>query len=636
MRRAWPVQSVAPFHLEQQLAKRRLAPAALASLVRWRDDKDVLRFEIMDASGVLVASSADLASPGAVPPAAAFATDGVLVSSADYAGRRQLAQTGVSYVALRRSSGDNAPLVYSEVLVRLPGGGAQPGLVRVFGDQSQKAADAAAGIKRIGTVVVALLAMIGGLAAYQLVVGRRRQNRAEAKVKYMARHDVLSGALNRASFGDVLAKAAWQSTGKSGPFLLLRVNLDHFKEVNDMHGTAAGDEVLRLTTKRLKAALRKGDELARLGGDEFAVLWRGPVSPESVESVAQRIIKALEEPMQVMGRGIQCGASIGVARCGPDGTDGDELLGKAELALHRAKAGGRATFAVHDESLDQQMQGRRELARELRQAIALGQLSAYYQPLYGQDGELLVGYETLVRWQHPVRGAVSPAEFIPLAEEAGLIKDIGLWVLRQACADAALWPKSLTVAVNLSADQFEGGQLVEQVSAALADSGLSADRLGLEITESLLMHNSTQVMETLRQLAALGVSIAMDDFGTGYSSLAYLWRFPFDKLKIDQVFTKNMENDTKVDLIVRSIIALAHSLGIRVNAEGVETLQQMKALQNLGCDELQGFLLGKPRPVTELTHIGHKEGRRVSMPRGELRESLFSTLPMGLPAPPAS
>jgi EAL domain-containing protein (putative c-di-GMP-specific phosphodiesterase class I) len=230
-----------------------------------------------------------------------------------------------------------------------------------------------------------------------------------------------------------------------------------------------------------------------------------------------------------------------------------------------------------------------------------------------------------------VRGNVTPAQFIPLAEETGLIDDIGLWVLRRACVDAASWPPPLTVAVNLSAAQFARGNLAEQVSQALADSGLPAERLELEITESLLMNNSEQVMDILRRLAALGVSIAMDDFGTGYSSLAYLWRFPFNKVKIDRAFTHNLVQDPKVGMIVRSIITLAHSLDIRVNAEGVETHSQMVALREHGCDELQGFLLGRPGPAKGLTHIGLSTGQAHAVRRGEARESLFATIPMDLP-----
>ena len=325
---------------------------------------------------------------------------------------------------------------------------------------------------------------------------------------------------------------------------------------------------------------------------------------------------------------------MGIAIYGVDGTEAEDLMIKADLALYRAKADGRGTFSFYDIAMDRQMKSRRELTRDLRDAILTGQMSVHYQPLHGSDGKALMGYEALLRWQHPDRGNVTPAQFIPLAEETGLIDDIGLWVLRRACTDAASWPPPLTVAVNLSAAQFTRGNLVEQVSQALADSGLPAGRLELEITESLLMNNSEQVMKTLQSLAAMGVSIAMDDFGTGYSSLAYLWRFPFNKVKIDRAFTHSLVDDPKVGKIVHSIVTLAHSLDIRVNAEGVETPSQMAALQEHGCDELQGFLLGRPGPLKGLTHAGFIEGQTHATRRGEARESLFASLPMDLPPTP--
>ena len=617
--------------LGQQVGRRKLSNATIGSLLRWRDEKGLLRFEILDRDGSLVGSSDDLAAPGTVPQFGPLDLGRGPAAGANYASWRQLALAGLAQVSLERSTRDGTPLVYSEALVPLPLGGSMFGLVRIFADQSQKAADAAKGIDRIALVVVLLLGLIAALAAYQHVTALQRQRRSDARVQHLARHDALSGALSRASFVELLAQASDAVTQHGREFALLRIDLDNFGEVNEAHGLAVGDEVLRTTTRRIAALLRKGDQVARLEGDEFAVLWHGESSHEAIKTVARRINEAIARPIQLGPVVVQTAASIGVALSGTTNLDANDILGMAQLALARAKTDARGAFVFHDKSLDSQVQARRELARDLRIAIGADQLAAYYQPLYANDGEQLVGYETLVRWHHPVRGAVSPAEFIPLAEEAGLIGDIGLWVLRRACKDAARWPRSLTVAVNLSVDQFSSGKLVQQVSAALADSGLRADRLGLEITESMLMHNSEQVMQTLRRLGALGVSIAMDDFGTGYSSLAYLWRFPFDKLKIDQAFTRNLANDPKVTLIVRSIIALAHSLDIRVNAEGVETREQMAMLQQLGCDELQGFLLGKPGTADSLSHAGHGDGGPAAMPRGEDRESLFATLAMDLP-----
>jgi len=548
------------------------------------------------------------------------------------AGVRKQVLGGMRHVALQREPWSSGPTVYGEVYLPVLFEGKVLGVVEVHVDQTQRAANAEEGLTRIAVIVAILLFLIGSVATWQYVVRLRKQRKAEEKIRYLAHHDVLSGTMNRASFNEALGQAVQCKSQRGPAFSLLRIDLDHFKDVNDSLGHTLGDEVLRLTARRLKACLREGDRVARLGGDEFAILLMGQSTQASVSPFARRIGEALAVPVELSGHQVRCGGSIGIVLNGSDGTDADDLMSKADQALYRAKAMGRGTFAFYDDTLDRQMQAKRELTRDLRQAISADQLMVYYQPQYGNDGDLLVGYEALVRWKHPIRGMVPPGEFIPLAEETGLIDDIGLWVLRKACKDAQSWPYTLTVAVNLSANQFAGGKLVKQVARALQDSKLPPQRLGLEITESLLMTNSDQIMETLRQLAALGVSIAMDDFGTGYSSLAYLWRFPFDKLKIDQVFTRNLTNDPKVAVIVRSIITLAHSLNMHVNAEGVETRTQMLALQELGCNEFQGFLLGRPAPQADLTHVGHATGRSHTPSRGEVRESLFATIPMDLPS----
>jgi predicted signal transduction protein with EAL and GGDEF domain len=342
--------------------------------------------------------------------------------------------------------------------------------------------------------------------------------------------------------------------------------------------------------------------VARLGGDEFALLQTGVDGPEAVTRLAERVVESLGLPYELAGQTVMCGCSVGAAIYGSDADNEEDLMHKADLALYRAKASGRSTFSFYDASLDERLEVRRHLTRDLREAIGTEQLSLHYQALYGSDGQTLTGYEALLRWNHPLRGNVPPAEFIPLAEDTGLIGPLGRWVLRSACAEAASWPAHLSVAVNLSAAQFRHDDLVEVIGRALDAAGLPARRLEIEITESLLMSNTEQVLGTLRALSAMGVSIAMDDFGTGYSSLAYLWRFPFDKLKIDRAFTQHLGTDDKVNLIVKSIISLAHSLEIRVNAEGVETQPQLRALLDQGCDEFQGFLLGRPQPVGQLAH----------------------------------
>ena len=621
-----------------------IAPAAREQLQRLSRADGIFRIALFNPSGRLMYASDGLDRPGDAPTAPAAAESGApgsLEGARAFILDKALAgqvHTELSHWGQRERP--ERPAIYSEAYVPVLQGGKLIGVAGVYLDQTESAASINGAFSRIaGAVLLVLLSMLG-VAGYQLWLRLRQQRGAQARVRYMAHHDALSGALNRASFTEVLEKAAWRRAEGGPSFSLLCIDLDHFKEVNDSLGHAAGDEVLRLATQRLKDAVREGDKVARLGGDEFAILLPGVASVEAVTPLAQRVVQALAQPYDVQDQRVRCGGSVGIAIHGLDATDPDDLLGKADLALYRAKADGRGTFSFYDVAMDRQMQARRELTRDLREAIAGDQLALHYQPLYGNDGLTLTGYEALLRWQHPRLGNVPPVEFIPLAEETGLIDSIGQWVLKRACLDAAAWPDPLTVAVNLSAAQFTSGDLVGAVTQALAEAGLDARRLELEITESLLMHNTDEVLATLRALADMGVPIAMDDFGTGYSSLAYLWRFPFDKVKIDRAFTHNLGHDAKVGLIVRSIITLAHSLDIRVNAEGVETPSQMAVLQEHGCDELQGFLLGRPKPAQALTHQGrvrqdsaHGQGTGRPPARGSLFAELDLDMPNSRPMP---
>ena len=607
-----------------------ITPAAREQLQRLGRSSDVFRFKLFDAAGRRVLLSDDLAKPADLPPPSESDGIGHAANDAARLAIRNQVLAGQVHSEVTREARPGRPAVYSVTYVPVMQDGKVLGVVEVYVDQADMAASIRQAVGRVLGAVLLVLLVVLAFAGYQVWQRMHQQRGAQARVRYMAHHDALSGALNRASFTEVLEKAAWRRAEGGPSFSLLCIDLDRFKEVNDSMGHAAGDEVLRLATQRLKDAVREGDTVARLGGDEFAILLPGVASVEAVTPLAQRVVEALALPFDLDDQRVRCGGSVGVAIHGVDATDPDDLLGKADLALYRAKADGRGTFSFYDVAMDRQMQARRELTQHLRSAIADDQLALHYQPLYGSDGQTLTGYEALLRWQHPTLGNVPPAEFIPLAEETGLIDGIGQWVLQRACRDAATWPAPLTVAVNLSAAQFTGGDLVGAVTLALAAAGLDARRLELEITESLLMNNTDDVLATLRALAAMGVPIAMDDFGTGYSSLAYLWRFPFDKVKIDRAFTHNLGHDAKVGLIVRSIITLAHSLDIRVNAEGVETISQMAALREHGCDEFQGFLLGRPGPTGGLTHIGRALPES-ALARLPARGSLFAELEMDMP-----
>ena len=597
---AWAeLASAAVEDLEPVFDGRVISSAARRDLLRHRRVQEVFRFKLFDRQGrpVLVSDDLDKAS------ASTAAEGGDNSIGHGNAKVKTLVLDGKPIVELHRGNGPQQPAVYSEAYVPVMRSGRLLGVVEVYVDQTEREARIRSAFGLVAAGVFALLGVLAAALGWWWLQRLRIERKVEERERYLAHHDVLSGLLNRTSFSEALDEAAWRQAGGGPGFAVLCVDLDHFKEVNDAQGHDAGDEMLRQVGDRLRELVRHGDRVARLASDEFAILLSGGATPEAVSTLAQRVIAALGLPFALAGGSVLSGCCVGAAIYGVDAASTDELMHKADLALTRAKAIGRGGFSFYDATLDRRLDDRRQLAAELRAALGTPQLSLHYQPLFTGDGKQLCGYEALLRWRHPRRGAVSPAEFIPLAEETGLIDQLGSWVLRTACATAAGWPPGLTVAVNLSAAQFSSGDLVDEVAQALTDSGLPAAQLELEITESLLMGNTEAVMRMLGALNDMGVRIAMDDFGTGYSSLAYLWRFPFHKVKIDRAFTQHLDSDPKVQLIVRSIISLAHSLAIRVNGEGVETTAQLRMLQAQGCDEFQGFLLGRPAQSDALVHL---------------------------------
>ena len=583
--------------LQRLLIDGQLGESTRRDLVRFRKVQDVFRFKLFDREGRPILVSDDLEDPAVVGKTQSGAGPAGIGHGNERVKRVVLG--GANHIELHANGHNPArPARYSEAYVPLKRDGQVIGVVEVYVDQTERQARVRAAFGTVAAVVFALLAAFA-------VWGWRRLHSdriVRERMRYLARHDALSGLLNRTSFGEALREAAWRRSAGGPAFAVLCLDLDHFKDINDAHGHRAGDEVLRQVGARLQTVVQPGDRLCRLGGDEFAILQSGIGSVEAVSQLASRLIAALGAPYEVNNRTLHCGASIGIAISDNEAKNVDELMHQADLALYRAKSSGRGAFGFYDAELDSQREERNRLACDLRQAIGTDQVTLHYQPLFKADGRQLIGYEALVRWTHPTRGPLPPAQFIPLAEEIGLIDALGAWVLQEACNAATRWPSHLSVAVNLSAAQFRHGDLVPVVARSLDASGLPAKRLQLEITESILICNTEQVVRTLESLAQMGARIAMDDFGTGYSSLAYLWRFPFDKLKIDRAFTQHLGNDDKVDVIVRSIISLAHSLRIDVNAEGVETEGQIDALCELGCDELQGFLLGRPQPEADLEH----------------------------------
>ncbi|MDY0884540.1 EAL domain-containing protein [Dongia soli] len=428
----------------------------------------------------------------------------------------------------------------------------------------------------------------------------RERKAAEERIRFMAHHDALTGLPNRNLFHDRLNHAIARSKRGATTVAVLCMDLDRFKNVNDLSGHAAGDELLRQVANRLSASVRAEDTVARLSGDEFAIVQVGVNHPDGPAVLADRLVKAMAKPFDLGGQQTIIGTSIGISLFPGDGDKGDELVRAADTALYRAKSAGRGTFRFFEAQMDMRLQERRLLERDLRQALATNQLEVHYQPLVDCDQVKVLGFEALVRWTHPERGSISPAEFIPLAEESGLIIPLGAWVLRTACTEAAAWPDDKIIAVNLSPAQFRHADLAREVLTILDETGLPPHRLELEITEGVLIDDTDRTLETLNTFKEAGVRISLDDFGTGYSSLSYLQRFPFDKIKIDRSFIWEMEKNPDSMSIVRAVIALGRSLRITVTAEGVETQEQLALLQNEQCDQAQGFLLGRPLPLRDV------------------------------------
>ncbi|MEX6725703.1 putative bifunctional diguanylate cyclase/phosphodiesterase [Parapedomonas caeni] len=426
---------------------------------------------------------------------------------------------------------------------------------------------------------------------------------AELKIAHMAMHDVVTGLPNRAYFREALEQALDRSRRYKSSFAVQLVDLDRFKAVNDTLGHPAGDTVLEEVAQRLRGIARESDVIVRLGGDEFAILQCEAHSEGEVAALARRIVDTISEPYTVNGAQVVIGASIGIALAPRDGSDADQLMRHADLALYRSKSDGRGTYCFFVAEMDHQAQARRILELDLREALAQRQLSLHFQPIVNIKSGQVSGFEALLRWRHPDRGMISPAEFIPVAEETGLIQAVGEWVIHEACREAASWPAPLKVAVNLSPSQFRNRQLVDIIQQALTTSGLPPERLEIEITESLLLEDNDAVLHMLSALREKGVRISLDDFGTGFSSLGYLRSFPFTKIKIDQSFIRDVATRNDSAAIVRAVTGLANSLGMVTTAEGVETSEQLDALRGFDCVEVQGYLFSRPVPAQDIRHL---------------------------------
>jgi diguanylate cyclase (GGDEF)-like protein/PAS domain S-box-containing protein len=447
----------------------------------------------------------------------------------------------------------------------------------------------------------------GWVATYEDITEWRN---AQAQIAHMARHDPLTDLPNRT----MLAEAMEQALRAAGnhQVAVLCLDLDHFKEVNDSLGHPIGDDLLKVVGQRIDECIRETDTLARLGGDEFAILQVGTHDqPPDPAALASRLVDILSVPYESGGHQVVIGVSIGVSVAPTDSTDPNQLLKNADMALYRAKADGRGTYRFFEPEMDARAQDRRALELDMRAALVRGEFELYYQPILEVDGGHIVAFEALARWNHPMRGTIQPDDFIPLAEQTGLIVPLGEWVLRTACLEAGRWSQEVGVAVNLSAVQFKGRSLVATVVSALSASGLRPKRLELEITESVLLEDCAGTLATLHSLRKLGVRIAMDDFGTGYSSLSYLRSFPFDKIKIDRSFVHELGALGDSMAIVKAVAGLGRSLGICTTAEGVETREQLTLLRNEGCTEVQGYLFSPPRAASDVERLlAEQSGRR--------------------------
>jgi diguanylate cyclase (GGDEF)-like protein len=429
---------------------------------------------------------------------------------------------------------------------------------------------------------------------------------ADARSLYLAYHDTLTGLANRLLFKEQLENVLKDTLETPKPVAILLVDLDGFKNINDSLGHSIGDLLLKSIATRIRDILPANGRIARLGGDEFAILQISAEQPSAAIALAQQIVEVIGQPLAIDGYDVTVSASLGIAVANAGSISAENLLKSADIAMYSAKADGPGNYRMFDSEMDAIVQARSSLEKDMRNGIVQNDFRLFYQPLVNLETQKVTTFEALMRWEHPERGMVSPAEFIPLAEETGLIVRLGEWALREACAEAIRWPDDISVSVNLSAVQFAKGDLVSTVMNALASSGLPASRLELEITETVLLEGSDPNTRILDQLQELGVKISLDDFGTGYSSIGYLRNFKFDKLKIDQSFVKDLLADQKSLAIVRAIVGLGTSFGITTTAEGVETEDQRHCLDSEGCTEVQGYLYSKPLPPDEIVRLLEK------------------------------
>ena len=471
--------------------------------------------------------------------------------------------------------------------------GAALGVFDVYLDQSSDQVRYKKYLLLTDMVLAVMILLAGGVPGYGVYREMLKLREAKTETLYLSQYDTLTGFPNRDRLGDVASAALASDRNNKKPVAALMVDIDRFKDINGSFGHAAGDKVLKAVAERIWSLIEYEDLVARFGGDEFLVLQVGLYQPNGARSLADRLLKALSEPHEICGFQVVCGASIGVAISPSDAKDFDSLIACADAALYKAKADGRNSVRFFEAGMDAKIRQRRHIEEDIRRALATNSFQLAYQPIHSFGDGRLLAFEALLRWPEGW-SPQSPADFIPVAEEAGLIDRLGAWALETACKTAAGWTNPLKVAVNLSPGQLNDGNIASVVKEALRTSGLNPDRLELEVTETIWTKDNDSVVEQLGRLRKLGVSISLDDFGTGYSSLAYLWRFSFDALKIDQLYVSEIETDPKATAIINTIVGLGKALDLTIIAEGVETAAQARILRDAGCDQGQGYLFARP------------------------------------------
>jgi diguanylate cyclase (GGDEF)-like protein len=548
---------------------------------------DIYRFKIWNKTGHLVFISERMES--SLEPTTRDKGRGQRIASSIL--------SGAVYTEARIGKSLENPAYFAVSYIPIKQNGTAIGVFEVYLDQTADRVLYERSFLLTEVIIAVAVLLAGGLPGFMVYRKMMAHRAAQAEALFLAEHDSLTGVPNRKRLGETAKGAlAWTRRNKSYVAALL-IDLDRFKDVNDSFGHGAGDELLKAFTVRVNSAIREEDMVARLGGDEFVILQVGMAQPSGASYLANRLMRILSEPYDIFDSQLVCGASIGVAIAPTDAEEWDALLSCADTALYKAKSEGRNTVCFFEAGMDAAFRERRRLEADLRRALETNAFQLAYQPLYSFHDNSLLGFEALLRWPEAWKPQ-SPAVFIPVAEESGLIVPLGAWVLETACRTAAAWATPVKVAVNLSPVQFRHGDIVAVVEKALNTSGLDPALLELEVTESLWLQNTDAVLDQLARLRQMGISIALDDFGTGYSSLTYLWKFPFDRVKIDRSFVSEMEIDPKAVAIVNTIVALGRTLQLTITAEGVETPAQAQALREAGCDQAQGYLYGRPLSAT--------------------------------------